>query len=111
MDREGIGTDATIASHIKKIQDRCYSVKNGTYFQPTEFGLALINGYCLISRESGCVVALLCLLHSLHWSDHLDFRIVAVLIAFEGASPNLTCGHIWRLIAKRLFQEQKMRAP
>jgi len=27
MDKEGIGTDATIASHIKKIQDRSYSSK------------------------------------------------------------------------------------
>eukprot|EP00750_Incisomonas_marina_P006233 INCI14379.1.p1 GENE.INCI14379.1~~INCI14379.1.p1 ORF type:complete len:903 (-),score=130.56 INCI14379.1:65-2773(-) len=55
MDREGIGTDATIASHIKKIQDRKYSEKRGQYFEPTKFGLALINGYCRIGRESGCL--------------------------------------------------------
>lgn len=46
MDKTGIGTDATIAQHIKTIQDRKYVVKhpNGL-FEPTELGTALVEGY------------------------------------------------------------------
>ena len=39
------GTDATIAQHIKTIQDREYAVKEGSSFTPTELGLALVEGY------------------------------------------------------------------
>ncbi|KAH0787795.1 DNA topoisomerase 3-alpha-like [Histomonas meleagridis] len=45
MDKEGIGTDATIAEHIKTIQDRGYTQKIGGYFHPLPLGLALILGY------------------------------------------------------------------
>lgn len=45
MDSNGIGTDATIAEHIKKIQDREYVYKEGKYFVPTLLGLALVEGY------------------------------------------------------------------
>ena len=45
MDRNGIGTDATIAEHIQKIQEREYVVKEGIYFSPTTLGLALVEGY------------------------------------------------------------------
>ena len=41
MDTFGIGTDATIATHIKTIQDRGYAVLDGTQFRPTPLGLAL----------------------------------------------------------------------
>ncbi len=45
MDKNGIGTDATIAQHITTIQDRAYvTVENG-YFKPTDLGLGLVNGY------------------------------------------------------------------
>ena len=46
MDRHKIGTDATIASHIKTIQDRKYAIKdNNQRFRPTDLGIALVEGY------------------------------------------------------------------
>lgn len=46
MDAKGIGTDATIAQHIKTIQERRYAVRNEQMrFEPTELGLALVEGY------------------------------------------------------------------
>lgn len=46
MDRNGIGTDATIAQHITTIQDRAYATKNGQQkFSPTKLGIALVEGY------------------------------------------------------------------
>ncbi len=71
MDKNGIGTDATIAQHIATIQDRVWTasaaagftcnllhltphlfsalqkyaeVENG-FFKPTNLGLGLVNGY------------------------------------------------------------------
>ena len=47
MDKNGIGTDATIATHILTIQQRDYVTKLevGNRFIPTKLGLALIEGY------------------------------------------------------------------
>jgi len=46
MDKNGIGTDATIAEHIKTIQERGYAEKiNGAFFSPTNLGLALVESY------------------------------------------------------------------
>ncbi|KAI8811291.1 DNA topoisomerase [Cladochytrium replicatum] len=46
MDKSGIGTDATIHEHIKKILEREYAVKaNGQYFCPTTLGMALVEAY------------------------------------------------------------------
>lgn len=46
MDRNGIGTDATIAQHITTIQERAYAVKDGQQrFLPTKLGIALVEGY------------------------------------------------------------------
>jgi DNA topoisomerase-3 len=46
MDRNGIGTDATIASHITTILDREYATKDAQQrFHPTKLGIALIEGY------------------------------------------------------------------
>ncbi|KAJ8552498.1 hypothetical protein ON010_g10050 [Phytophthora cinnamomi] len=47
MDSNGIGTDATIAEHIKTILKREYAVKvnNDTQFKPTTLGLALVLSY------------------------------------------------------------------
>ena len=46
MDRNGIGTDATIAQHISTIQDREYAEKDGNQkFHPTKLGIALVEGY------------------------------------------------------------------
>lgn len=53
MDRNGIGTDATIAQHIQNIQDRQYAVKNGMYFSPTNLGHALLEAYIQIGYDLG----------------------------------------------------------
>ncbi|KAL9183480.1 hypothetical protein ACHAXT_004336 [Thalassiosira profunda] len=46
MDRNGIGTDATIAQHITTILDRNYAEKDGSQrFHPTKLGIALVEGY------------------------------------------------------------------
>lgn len=45
MDKNGIGTDATIHEHIKTIQDRKYAYKQGMFFKPTQLGLALLGAY------------------------------------------------------------------
>ncbi|KAM0687465.1 Karyopherin transporter [Conglomerata obtusa] len=45
MDKNGIGTDATIAEHIQKIQDRKYAYKKDSYIKATSFGLGLVYGY------------------------------------------------------------------
>lgn len=46
MDKNGIGTDATIATHISTIQAREYAKKNHkNQFEPTKLGLALVEGY------------------------------------------------------------------
>ena len=46
MDKNRIGTDATIAQHISTIQDRKYATKDGQQkFHPTKLGIALVEGY------------------------------------------------------------------
>lgn len=46
MDKNGIGTDATIAQHIKTIRERGYAfVNRNQYYEPTQLGLALVHGY------------------------------------------------------------------
>jgi DNA topoisomerase III len=46
MDRHGIGTDATIASHIATIQQRQYATKDASQrFMPSDLGIALVEGY------------------------------------------------------------------
>lgn len=52
MDTNGIGTDATMADHIQKIQDREFAVKNRSKeFMPTQLGIALVVGYDRIGLE------------------------------------------------------------
>ncbi|CAI9777537.1 unnamed protein product [Fraxinus pennsylvanica] len=46
MDKAGIGTDATMHDHIKKLLDRFYATKDSnTRFSPTKLGEALVMGY------------------------------------------------------------------
>jgi DNA topoisomerase-3 len=45
MDMHGIGTDATIAQHIKTILDRGYARNEGHVFHATPLGLGLVEGY------------------------------------------------------------------
>jgi DNA topoisomerase-3 len=54
MDNHGIGTDATIATHIKTIQDRKYATSvNGT-FKPTPLGIALVSAYERVGLRALC---------------------------------------------------------
>ncbi|KAI9276660.1 DNA topoisomerase [Phascolomyces articulosus] len=52
MEKNEIGTDATIAEHIKKILDRRYAYKTGQYFNPSTLGIALVLGYDEIGFET-----------------------------------------------------------
>ncbi|EYU20574.1 hypothetical protein ABFS82_08G084200 [Erythranthe guttata] len=46
MDNAGIGTDATMHDHIKKLLDRFYATKDSNMrFSPTKLGEALVKGY------------------------------------------------------------------
>lgn len=46
MEKHGIGTDATHAEHIEKIQERKYVGKNAEQrFVPGKLGMGLVNGY------------------------------------------------------------------
>ncbi|KAJ7948091.1 DNA topoisomerase [Quillaja saponaria] len=46
MDKEGIGTDATMHDHIKKLLDRFYATKDTNMrFTPTNLGESLVMGY------------------------------------------------------------------
>lgn len=45
MDANGIGTDATIQEHIKKVQERKYAYKISNIFKATPLGVALVNTY------------------------------------------------------------------
>ncbi|GMP25160.1 hypothetical protein CsSME_00002157 [Camellia sinensis var. sinensis] len=46
MDKAGIGADATMHDHIKKLLDRFYATKDfNTRFSPTHLGEALVMGY------------------------------------------------------------------
>lgn len=48
----GIGTDATMHDHIKKLLDRCYATKDAnTRFCPTTLGEALVMGYDSMGHE------------------------------------------------------------
>ncbi|XP_068646576.1 DNA topoisomerase 3-alpha [Aristolochia californica] len=52
MDKAGIGTDATMHDHIKKLLDRFYASKdNNTRFSPTNLGQALVMGYDTMGYE------------------------------------------------------------
>ena len=53
MDKEGIGTDATISEHIATILKRKYAEKNQAgRFVPTNIGLALVETYVLLNFGS-----------------------------------------------------------
>lgn len=52
MDKAGIGTDATMHDHIKKLLDRCYATKDAqTRFCPTTLGEALVMGYDTMGKD------------------------------------------------------------
>lgn len=45
MDKNQIGTDATIHEHIKTVQERHYVQKLDNFFKPTQLGIALVGAY------------------------------------------------------------------
>ena len=52
MERHGIGTDASIATHIKNVEERKYvRMLTGRRLEPTPLGLALVQGYRRIDPE------------------------------------------------------------
>ncbi|KAL1411723.1 DNA topoisomerase [Vanrija albida] len=55
MDKNGIGTDATIAEHIAKIIDRGYVVtkqqQKSKYLVPSQLGIGLVEGYNAIGFD------------------------------------------------------------
>ncbi|KAH9257074.1 hypothetical protein BASA81_004895 [Batrachochytrium salamandrivorans] len=53
MDKHGIGTDATIADHIKTMLEREYASKvQGSKFAPSNLGVALIRAYIEMGHEA-----------------------------------------------------------
>ncbi|EPY26941.1 DNA topoisomerase III [Angomonas deanei] len=52
MDRNGIGTDATIAQHIKTVLDREYVRREGQTLVPTTLGIALASAYEVLGLSS-----------------------------------------------------------
>ncbi|KAI8055459.1 DNA topoisomerase [Syncephalis plumigaleata] len=59
MDANGIGTDATIHEHIKKIIEREYVFKQNGYFYPSTLGIGLVRGYDRIDLEHSLTKPLL----------------------------------------------------
>ena len=51
MDKNGIGTDATIHEHIKHVQEREYVVKVDKFLIPTKLGICLVEVYEQLSIE------------------------------------------------------------
>ena len=51
MDKNGIGTDATIHEHIKNVQERDYCFKRGINLVPTSLGTSLVEAYRTIGIE------------------------------------------------------------
>lgn len=42
LDKNGIGTDATMHTHIKTVKDRGYAKKSGIFIVPTNLGMTLV---------------------------------------------------------------------
>ena len=53
METHSIGTDATIAEHIKKVLERSYVEKRGQCFHPTQVGSMLLKGYVDVGFDLG----------------------------------------------------------
>lgn len=54
-----LGTDATIAEHIKKICDREYVIKDGMHFIPSQLGAGIVDGYDKIGSNQSLTKPLL----------------------------------------------------
>ena len=52
MERHGIGTDASIPTHIENVQKRNYArLGPGRTLAPSKLGLVLVQGYFRIDRD------------------------------------------------------------
>lgn len=53
MEKHGIGTDASMATHINNIQDRNYVTLHSSSrrLEPTKLGIALVHGYQMVDNE------------------------------------------------------------
>ena len=52
LESNGIGTDASMATHINNICERCYVKVDGSRrLMPTELGICLVKGYKRIDPE------------------------------------------------------------
>ncbi|KAL3929004.1 MAG: hypothetical protein SGPRY_002146 [Prymnesium sp.] len=60
MDSHGIGTDATIAEHIKKVLERQYTEKMNDFFYPTAVGKVLLAGYKRMGFDLGSTLPRVC---------------------------------------------------
>lgn len=62
MERHGIGTDATVAEHIRKQIERGYATKHhgDMTFWPTPLGEGLVSGYRRMGLQSLWLPALRC---------------------------------------------------
>ncbi|OIR57854.1 MAG: DNA topoisomerase III [Amphiamblys sp. WSBS2006] len=45
MDKNGIGTDATMQDHIEKILERKYAERKAPFLFPTQLGIGIVSGY------------------------------------------------------------------
>ena len=54
MERHGIGTDASFATHVENILNRNYvRLDIGRHLLPNKLGLVLVNGYNQINSKRG----------------------------------------------------------
>ena len=52
MEKHGIGTDASMATHINNICERNYvKLAEGRRLIPTQLGIALVHGYQMVDNE------------------------------------------------------------
>jgi DNA topoisomerase-3 len=51
MDKHGIGTDATIHSHIKTVLERGYALQENRRFRVSRLGMAIMEAYQGFKRK------------------------------------------------------------